>query len=69
MSDIARRDFLDMVAATNSGPLRNRSTACEQAMFDFGPQKQFLYVKLGKIWLDEPPFAAASLAAIAYYSR
>ena len=42
----------------NGGPLRSRSTASEQPMFDFGPRTRFLCAKLGKVWLDGPPFVA-----------
>ena len=27
-------------------------------MFDFGPRTRFLCAKLGKVWLDGPPFVA-----------
>jgi len=44
------------VPDTNGGSLRSRSSASEQPIVDFGPRMQFLCVKLGKIWLKEPPF-------------
>ncbi len=49
------------VADTNGGSLRSRSTASEQLMCDFGLRMRYACVRLGKIWLRQPPVVADTL--------